>query len=201
MVCKCVEEQGSTGEQICLGEETDAEEKNMEVVVNIDFVDRKDNKETLRSVVDLGAYSVWMDRKIFSTLGSTLLVDEEGASDAGGRKLDVASKGYLNYEIWGKMFYQQKIRVLPNLPSGILIGMKFWIRYGMKLYLENLKGTITIQDREFHGKIYLKDVCGEEIRSVIEFEDVDTAICNVELTSFHLAPKMQQQLRDVLRKH
>lgn len=76
-------------------------------------------------VIDIGAYSVWVEKILIEDLGKTLFDDCSGARNESGRSLDVCGNGYLRFHLCRLGVHNDPARVLKALPSGISLGKIF----------------------------------------------------------------------------
>jgi hypothetical protein len=71
--------------------------------------------------------------------------DGERAWPADGRPLRVAGQGRLHFSLWGRLFRKVRVRVIQNLPSKLLIGRQFMIKFQMDLLLGKCQGRFTVE--------------------------------------------------------
>lgn len=84
----------------------------------------------------------------------------------------------------------------------ILFRGRFWLKYGLKLDLEDLKESISVIGETFVGAVHLvEQQVAEDVRAVIEDADVDKTIRTMNLTEFHGTIELQKALRAGLWKH
>ena len=154
------------------------------------------------AVCDTGAFSLWVDDAFYRQFGGILHADAHGAAMVDGSELAVSGTGYLSFTLWGCHFEKYHVRVMENLPSGILIGRQFWMKNKAVLDLQSMRGTMLMDGRDDSGALHLIDpTFGEEVKAVIEDVDVDDAIKSMELSKFADDSGLQEQLRRVLWMH
>ena len=166
----------------------------------MDFATRNGGK-TVLSIVDTGAFSIWIDQNLFQELGGTLIPEETVAMDVIGRPVEVVGRGYVDFGLWGCKIYAQNFRIMKRLPCQVLIGRQFLLLYGLQMDFEKLRGCITVRKRKYWGEVQLSSMAHEQVRAVVEDMEVDTTIQELPLIEFYPSPKMQQKLRDILWKH
>lgn len=76
------------------------------------------------AVIDMGAKSMWVDKKWFKIKGGQLRKSELDAYAADGNNRRVTRTGYLKFKLWGRLFTED-LKATHNLPSSMLIGMEF----------------------------------------------------------------------------
>jgi hypothetical protein len=64
---------------------------------------------------------------------------------ADGGRLDVAGRGIIEVMLWGRLFQRYKVRVMKSLPSRMLLGRGFMLRYGMLLDLRRGFGSFVVE--------------------------------------------------------
>lgn len=199
-VCRCHETEEMAERDRDIADENESDLEGMDIVVDVEFKNAR-RWLTIPAVMNTGAFSIWIDAELFKRLGGKLIEDKNGARDAGGRKLHIEGKGYINFKVWGCTFYEQKVRVMKKLPIGVLFGRKFWLKYELQMDLKSISGSISVKNTRFWGTVRLKEVVGESVRATIEDADEDDAITHMDLSAFHPSSKMQEKLRDLLWKH
>ena len=92
---------------------------------------------------------------------------------------------------------------LPNkhLPSGMLIGRKFWIEHDLQMDLRHMSGCIYSNGKRYSGLIRYQTASSDTVNAVIEDSEVDDTIINMDLSNFHNSPVVQNKLRSVLWKY
>jgi hypothetical protein len=156
-----------------------------------------------RGVIDTGAKSFWVDKTWFLGVGGTMMkFCGPGATGADGRSLPVLGTGVLPcFELWGCEFEGLEVRVMDHLPSKILVGVKFWMEYGLQLDLSKLSARIRVDGVDYAGPVLpmqRRNYANEEIREVEETESVTKEISSMELTEFSENENEQRELRELL---
>lgn len=191
-VCKCAESV----------KETLDEDEPKDLVTNIEISTRTKSK-WMNAVIDTAAFSTWIDRTLFESLGGKIRDDRPvKAADVEGKPISVSGEGVVNLNFWGARFENCLVRVMDNLPSGVIIGNKFLRRIGFSMDLDNLQCSIRFRNRKYRGRLELANPeNSESISAVIEDEDVDDHIKHMDLSDFHSDNLIQENLRNVLWKH
>ena len=154
------------------------------------------------AVCDTGAFSLWVYKVFYKQFGGILHVDAHGAAAVDGSELAVSGTGHLSFTLWGCHFEKYHVRVMENLPSGIPIGRRFWIKHKAVLDLQSMRGTMLVDGRDHSDALHLVDpTFGEDVKAVIEDVDVDDSIKSMELSEFADDSGLQEQLRSVPRMH
>ena len=101
--------------------------------------------------------------------------------------------------LWGEEFTEH-VRVASKLPSGILLGSRFWRQHGLILNLATMRGKIRVDGRSVRGRLSHHDGARSELEmaGAISDADVDDAITEMDLSPFHDDVEMQERLRLVL---
>jgi hypothetical protein len=90
---------------------------------------------------------------------------------------------------------------MDHLHSKILVGVKFWMEYGLKLDLSKLSARISVDGVDYAGLVLpmqRRNYAKEEITEVEETESVTQEISSMELTEFSENEKEQRELRELL---
>ena len=198
-MCTCQERTEECESERLEGADEDAKQEH-DLQVRVDFATRSGGK-TVLSIVDTGAFSIWIDQNLFQELDGTLIPEEIVAMDVSGRPVEVVGRGYVDFSLWGCMMYTQNVRIMKRLPCQVLIRRQFWLRYGLQMDFEKLRGCITVQRRKYWGEVQVSSMAYEQVRAVVEDMHVDTTIQELPLNEFHPSPKMQQKLREILWRH
>jgi len=183
-----------TGEEVAL---MDEEKESEEIVVDMLFGEKRQ-----ACVMDTGAFSVWVDKKFFTECGGELLPDDSGAVDVEGSPIDVSGRGYLTFQLWGRVFKNYPVRVLSSMPSNVLIGRRFWMKHKLQMDLGLLRAKIFAGGHEFGGRLRMMERADiEEIRPVIEDADVDKVLEGMDFAEFDDDVALQEKLRATLLNH
>ena len=78
-----------------------------------------------RTVLDTGAFSLWVDATYIEKMGGILFADTEGAVPVEGSSIPVSGKGSMTFQLWRSVFKDYPVRVMKILLSKVLIGRKF----------------------------------------------------------------------------
>jgi hypothetical protein len=161
------------------------------------------------AVLDSACYSMWVDKKAFWEMGRYEYDDGGSAWSADGSPLRVAGRGRLDFCLWGRLFRRVRVRVMQKLPSKLLIGRQFMIKFQMDLLLGKGQGRFTVETENgptiFSGSIryQLQKGGGEQVAEMDDQQVVaDTldAIEEMDLSGFG-ETEDQEALRSVLREY
>jgi hypothetical protein len=132
--------------------EEDEENSRPPVMVKVLF---KDGARV--AVLDSACYSIWVDKNAFWEMRGFEYDEGGGAWYADGSSLQVAGRGRLDFCLWGRLFRRLRVRVMQQLPSKLLIGRQFVVKYRMDLLLGDGKGRFTAETENgptlFRGSI------------------------------------------------
>jgi hypothetical protein len=110
--------------------------------------------------VDSGAFSIWVDSEVYKHISDVPIESGGEACSANGSDLLVVSSGRIQFSLWGRRF-DAKVRIMSNLPSGVLIGRRFLMKHAMVIDFGRLTGSFmqNVQGKpvRFSGKIMLDD--------------------------------------------
>jgi hypothetical protein len=90
---------------------------------------------------------------------------------------------------------------MDHLPSKILVGVKFWIKYGLQLDLSKRSARIKVDGVDYAGPVLpmqRRDYVKEEILEVEETEAVRQQINAIELAEFSEDENDQRELWELL---
>lgn len=132
-------------------------------------------------VIDTAAVSIWMDKNLYIKLGGEILKETLKAMDLEGRILDVSGIGSVSIGIWGLKQETQRICMLGNLSSGLIIGRKVWRKYRLLLDLQKMQGRIFYKGTAFSGSVESKKRGKEYAQEIFEDDELDDAILNQEM--------------------
>ena len=84
-------------------------------------------EKSIWTPIDTAALSIWVDHQWFMETGGQMEISDNkySARAADGSNIDVSGSGWLNFSLWGKQF-QERVRIMNNLPDKVLMGRKFW---------------------------------------------------------------------------
>jgi hypothetical protein len=120
----CGEEVSAIGDEDMADEREDEFGKRVAVKVSLPGT-------VVAANVDTACWSVWMDKATFEAAGGTDFQAGGEAVGADGRMLNVAGRGRIDFTLWGRLFPRYDVRVTDTLPSRMLIGRGFTLRYGI----------------------------------------------------------------------
>lgn len=120
--------------------------------------------------------------------GTNFFATDIQAHAADGAKLSVLGTGRVTFALWGRVFQNMPVKVMSNLPSGVLLGNKFIVA-GLGLWADFEAGWGSFllpiasgEQRLYQGRITRDDVLGDsEETSVIADTDVDGMIAALDL--------------------
>jgi hypothetical protein len=92
--------------------------------------------------VDTACWSIWTDKATFEAAGGKQFRAGGEAMGADGGRLDVAGRGTIDIVLWGSLFSRYEVRVMKPIPSRVLLGRGFMLRYGMELDLRRGLGSL-----------------------------------------------------------
>jgi hypothetical protein len=71
--------------------------------------------------IDTAADSIWFSMEEFVQVGGAQFVrNSDGAESADGSPLAAIGRGVVTFSLWGRLFRKMPVRIMANLPSGIL---------------------------------------------------------------------------------
>ena len=184
-------------EQICHCEELDdyvRDDVGIRIVVN---------RKLLWVPVDTAARSIWVDLSWFLSLGANIVYDDYGAKAADGRSIEVVGRGTLFFKFWGCCF-NEEVRIMRTLPSIMLIGRKFLLKYGVQLDLSNCTGSLQHEGVRYTGIIgaNIPSMEMEEVSKIIEDHEVDSYIeHDLDVSQFSKNQAMRNLLKDLIWNH
>jgi hypothetical protein len=155
----------------------------------------------LTANVDTGADSTWVG---WAEGGGTEFEKEDTlAQSADGTPFTVVGKGKLSFSLWGKFFNSLPVRIMQELPSGMLLGNRFIIGgLRMSMDFETGQGSCVLPQGKFCGSISEPEEQSdslEEVRAVAEVE-VPIALRELGLGEFGTEEE-QEALRTLLLKY
>jgi hypothetical protein len=103
--------------------------------------------------------------------------------------------------VWGCEFDGLEVRVMDHLPSKILVGVQFWMKYGLQLDLSKQCARIIVDGVDYAGPVLpirRRSYVNEEIREVEETESVTKEINSMNLTELSDDENDQRELRKLL---
>jgi hypothetical protein len=87
------------------------------------------------AILDTACFSTWFDELFFERAGGTNFAAGVFDLSADGGKLRVAGSGTLDFCLWSRLFTEQAVRVMKQLPAIMLIGRQFMEMHSMSLDL------------------------------------------------------------------
>jgi hypothetical protein len=158
--------------------------------------------------IDTAADSIWFSMEEFVRVGGAQFVrNSECAESADGSPLAAIGRGVVTFSLWGRLFRKMPVRIMANLPSGVLLGNKFLVGgLGMTMNLRSVWGkfTLPLGDRPltYSSRIdmQVKVASAEELAAVIG-EDIDGIIGTLDLTHFGNGPSDAERLRTLMTKY
>jgi len=160
-------------------------------------------KEMVYAEVDTAARSLWVNADWFEDVVGNKVVEDKGdVFAADSAKVEVYGASKMDFELWGRRFYNYPVRLLKNLKPKILIGRAFWVEHKATLFLNLQTGSITISGKTYAGRI-LYGNCGqrnETVKLMGEEDAIDESIQSIDLSGFSPDAELQEKLRLLIWK-
>jgi hypothetical protein len=156
-----------------------------------------------RAIIDTGAYSVWVSRKIFAAAQGYVLclggLQEKGVDRT---PIELVGEGRLYLELWGNTFVGIPGRIMNHVQSGIFLGRMFLLENKVVLDLRDGHGSLVSAGITHEGCILARNV-GDNLAEQVAFvsEDVTATIEGMDLSEFGDGRKDQDALRNVLSEY
>jgi hypothetical protein len=134
IVCACCEESEIENlDELNMGRDLNRDDDGDSEGPECMFVDLNFLHGVERAVMDTGAKSIWVDKTWFLGVGGTMKkFYGPGATGADGRSLPVSGNDVLPcFKVWECALDGLEVRVMDHLPSKILVGVQFWIKYSL----------------------------------------------------------------------
>lgn len=113
----------------------------------------------------------------------------------------------MDFKICGHYFQRQNVRLMENLPSGVLFRRRLWIKHVIVLNLREISCDITVSAGGNSGSTTLKLTVTLKVLAVIDYMNVYNAIEDMYMEGFIKDQEKEemlrylQRLRDVIWKH